>query len=578
MKKKTILLPIFVLSSVMLSSCGLFDFLKDTINFDVKSTSLYHLDPEKEGSSKDDIKVKDIGLFFVPNQPLIPYVSVSQYFEYIPLRQGYKIQTASGLVNDIVVVSNKEDEPTFALSIDYSQKTVMVAGSLTGVVDNGKGEEIDDSTLKDNLFVEYDIVAGSSNANTYSWDSFGIDSYRYKQKNYLPISFLDLNVSKESGTYFFYNNKSLYRYFDYSIVENYSFTNEDGHQTTVLNEYKHAINNQPQPHYLVLYNLECYMYMMQNMYGLRYSKNISDWRKYLISQDLYYGMLDEKSPETRGLYYSNSINKLNDDHSGLISSILANVYGETVSRERGDISKERKELLTNLTNSRHAVYEEKGLREIDGIIYSEDGESASFIFDSFNYDKRENVEKGIYEKDAFALLQHQFNILKEKEVKNVFIDISTNGGGALYVMFKILALTSKDNLFNTKITDYNAGLEVLYHGGVDINNDEVYNAEDCYGDDFNIYLITSACSFSCGNAYPYIARKMNNVTLMGKRTGGGECAVETNILPNLQVMQYSSNLHIGYQGYGFEDGIQPDIELEYNEFYDIETLVNKIKA
>ena len=74
---------------------------------------------------------------------------------------------------------------------------------------------------------------------------------------------------------------------------------------------------------------------------------------------------------------------------------------------------------------------------------------------------------------------------------------------------------------------------------------------------------------------------MDNVTLIGKKTGGGECAVEQRLLPNMQCIQISSNNHITFDDeeghyYQFEDGIEPDIELEYDEFYDIEKIASKI--
>ena len=54
------------------------------------------------------------------------------------------------------------------------------------------------------------------------------------------------------------------------------------------------------------------------------------------------------------------------------------------------------------------------------------------------------------------------------------------------------------------------------------------------------------------------------------------------MLPNLFGVQHSSNTHIGYYSrntedfYGFESGAIPEIELEFEEFYNVDTLYEKL--
>lgn len=572
MKNKKIIGIYLLFISISLSSCGLFDFNAKTVNFIDKKIALYHLN-DKDNKRE---KIKDVTLKFVPEKELIPYVTLADYASMFDYNGGYNYQTAHSVFSgDIWVVYNEaNNQSVFALQLDYNNKTVSIAGNLSNALNTGVAEELNNSTITDNLYIETEIIKGDSALNTYSFDNFNIDIYRNGSVYYLPISFLDLNVGNQSDTYFFFNNKDLYRYYDYYSLSNINYQ-LDNKSYTVVSEYQESLSSEEMPQYLIDYNKECFMYVMENMYGLKDTRKLSSMKDYYVQEELY-DDLSSSDSNKRGLAYCNAINKLEDDHSGLLASDLSSVYGETLSRERGTTSIQRSNTRKELMQARKAVYLEKELDVSNGIIYSNDGKTASFVFDSFIYDSKENVKNGIYQNDSFAYFIHQFELLKENNVENVVIDMSTNGGGALYVMFKLLALISKDNLFNCNIKNPNANIDILYYGGVDINNDNIYNHLDCYGDDFNIYLLTSECSFSCGNAFPIIAKKMNNVKLIGKRTGGGECAVEKHILPNLQYIQNSSNLHLGYENYVFEEGIEPDISLEYEEFYDIEIISNKI--
>ena len=72
-------------------------------------------------------------------------------------------------------------------------------------------------------------------------------------------------------------------------------------------------------------------------------------------------------------------------------------------------------------------------------------------------------------------------------------------------------------------------------------------------------------SYSAANAYAYYAKKDDIATIIGRKTGGGECAVSIHYLPNSQYVYHSSNLHIGFYNesegkfYGNEAGVEPDI-------------------
>ena len=114
---------------------------------------------------------------------------------------------------------------------------------------------------------------------------------------------------------------------------------------------------------------------------------------------------------------------------------------------------------------------------------------------------------------------------------------------------------------------------------VDINGDGVYDTEDCFGDDFNFYILTSDCSFSCGNAFPCVAKAEGYAKIIGQKSGGGECAVSIHYLPNSEYVYHSSNTHLGLYDQatntftGFENGAIPDIDYPFvPRYYMIDNL------
>lgn len=72
-------------------------------------------------------------------------------------------------------------------------------------------------------------------------------------------------------------------------------------------------------------------------------------------------------------------------------------------------------------------------------------------------------------------------------------------------MLKLLALMSKDNYGSLyALDDGNGGISKMT-ARVDSNGDGKYDREDCFGNEFKFYILTTSYSFSCGNAFPFLA-------------------------------------------------------------------------
>ena len=86
----------------------------------------------------------------------------------------------------------------------------------------------------------------------------------------------------------------------------------------------------------------------------------------------------------------------------------------------------------------------------------------------------------------------------------------------------------------------------------------------------NIGVLMSKCSFSCGNLLPALLKDYG-ICLLGKRSGGGSCCVLYN--PSADGFGYRYSTHrsrlLNLKGENIDPGIEPDYELEFDEFFDI---------
>ena len=348
------------------------------------------------------------------------------------------------------------------------------------------------------------------------------------------------------------------------------------------------------PSYLKELNAGLFMYLMDNFYGLKEQKGIKSMVKYYKNNHNIYAALTSSLSSERAQAYSDALSILDDNHTILYS--VNDTWGEEYyeARRYGDGIDSRNATRNALRAYRTRAYANYGRNMQEGvdIIYSDDGKTALFSFDGFVFGASENVfnsdgsvKATAKEYDTYFKLIDVLDTIKAKGgVENVILDISINGGGVVGVMMKLLALISKDNDGGISFYDDTIDQVTFYHAQVDKNRDEVYDANDCYGNDFDFYILTSDCSFSCGNAFPCMAQINNSAKIIGQKSGGGECAVSIHYLPNSQYVYHSSNLHLGHfdeakkSFTGFESGATPDITLAIDEnFYSIESLNTAIK-
>lgn len=221
--------------------------------------------------------------------------------------------------------------------------------------------------------------------------------------------------------------------------------------------------------------------------------------------------------------------------------------------------------------------------------YYKEGETAYCWFDSFMCD--DSGWRKFYRGEApkptvddypndwlIALVDALEKAENDPEVKNFVLDISTNGGGSSDVVSFITSIfcNKADLPYENTLT----GQRMKCTYDVDRNLDGKIDEKDAEVEyHLNFALLVSPYSFSCGNLLPALLKDYG-IPLIGKRSGGGSCAVLFN--PSADGFGYRYSTHrsrlTNTKGQNIDEGIEPDYELDADDFYNIPKVTQLIES
>lgn len=581
------LIPAMILPAMLLTSCNFFQ-QRSTY---AKEIQIYDLDNISEEGQLIEGHAGKVVARFYEGEDYVPYITLEQYASFY--KSHLADNTISEYENDDSVswTVKCDNQYVFATTIYPSNRSIMVAGSLESYYKDDDNP-VDTKSLMAGLDSKYDYVERGTGYSSYSFAGTGIKAFKFDGEYYLPLALYDLTYSYDTGIYFYYNYAGIYSSKDVDHFDDKHFY-IDGELHNVNSQMKISKLDNEMPKYLRDFNANAFLYLMDNMYGLKEYKNISSMKSYYKNNNIYDNLYSFNSG-VRAQAYADALDVFDDNHTALVSANDTWDENAYTTRRLSKGIASRRALNQRLTANRKAYYESyfagQAVNPGDDIVYSADGKTAMYMFNNFNFASQDIYDSGnkeaLYKNDTFFNLIHIFDMIKAKGgVENIVLDISTNGGGTVGVMMKLLSLISKNNSSYIYYKEASSSQVISAHSAIDSNGDEVYDANDCYGNDFNFYILTSDCSYSCANAFPCTAQIQGLAKIIGQKSGGGECAVAIHYLPNSQYVYHSSTLHLGsYDGInkefvGFEGGAKPDIEIQNErDFYDIEKLNNFIAS
>ena len=114
----------------------------------------------------------------------------------------------------------------------------------------------------------------------------------------------------------------------------------------------------------------------------------------------------------------------------------------------------------------------------------------------------------------------------------------------------------------------------------DVNLDRKFDDSDTVRDK-HLYCLISPSSFSCGNLLPSVFKNSQDVTLIGKTSGGGSCVVRPLSTASGTLFQISGPNRLAFTKngsfYNIDQGMEPDVYIDdIDHYYDREALTEFI--
>ena len=515
----------------------------------------------------------------------VPYIDFRNYHEkfmFIKTKKTLAIEsevTAFGKVR----VKNPQN-PKYYVEFDAGNQTVYFNDYDAFLKTPNMGTILDMTNLSgkylkhsDNKFERY------GKAVTLSLKKYGIPMKIIDGTVYIPLQLYN-DIFSGGVMLFVYRNNALYSQTAMEI--NSSSYYDEGSGKDTRSEVLKKLN----------YNALC-MNLDFN-YGLKDIHGISSFASFFKESGLikYLSASASAADFTRGID-DLCCNYFADLHSGFSkASYYTGSYTRPSDLVVNPSCKNQTDLMESYASVRSDVFNAKGysnvhfVNETEAMDYSEVGDTAYVTFDSFSsaekdyYDLTSNGTKELALSDVadtvgLVIYSHQ-QIKKNSNIKNVVIDLSNNGGGEVDALAYISAWYLGESTINIKSSLTGAMCSTNYLIDVDLNgeygvSDTLQGLKNSDGTSrkVNLYCITSPMSFSCGNALPAIFKDSGKVVLLGKKSGGGACAVfgcssaDGNMFRISGCYQMCTTKNGSF--YQVDEGIEPDfIIADFSNVYD----------
>lgn len=556
--KKLLKVVNLILSLILiftLSSCFWTKVNDDNIELTSKEVEFNNLSTEYE------VKDSNITLYFYENGN-VPYVNIEKY--YAMLDGYYDVSKKTISINEnfnrLYIIDNNQS--LIRTIFDWRYNTVTFKNELSPYSVKSSG------TIDFTSYYDLKIVKSITSLEIeYYLGNYNIDILYNKGNVLMPLSVLSMldssyykvvyNGNKVYGFYYGDDLKSVY---DVDLVGK-EVPND------VIDETKNEL-----------------FFLLNEKYGLKEVAKVDDYKSY-ISNDIIL-KLESNNPETRNDAYVSIINKLLDDpHSRMMASSFYSENKDEMNTIKYFNEDSKTIRISSLFQKLKNACNESEKK--DNYIYYK-GNTLFITFSNFELGKKDDVyEKiGVYKEDAYlidtaALFYKALNDAKSNhsEVENVVIDLSFNGGGYVAAMYRALTFLSDNDIYfgYTVAKDYTE----IYNVKGDPNMDGSYD-NDAFN--YNYYVLESEGTFSAANAFACFAKYSGVAKTIGKRSGGGMCAVIPYVLSDGTEFSLSDNSaqnairisHDKYYVYEIESGAPVDIPLEYEDFYNLDKIIELI--
>ncbi len=447
---------------------------------------------------------------------------------------------------------------------------------------------------QDFTFMLKTLSSTERTGNTVTLDagSYDIDFVRKGDKYYIPVqTFSDVFLAGFGAGVTLYNTRSLIFYLE-GMDPLYD---HDTGKYTKLGKVYYGKNGEyatgKVSKTMSEFSLNEFCFAMDSLYGLKEEHNITSFKEVIIQRQTGYNMFGTNAKKIDRELWKLMYENVDDIHSRYVASSYASgadykwklndKYGQGYARDFIFAFDEELRELRKKYNP-------------DIKIYEEHGDTAYITFDNFTLDIvnvfglfGEEPDKPVpvtldKVNDTVSLIAYSVQqiLRKDSPIKNVVLDLSINGGGAVdaaaYTIAAFLgraSLSVENNLSGSLITnDYMC----------DINFDTKFDKnETLAGHGLNLYCLTTKASFSCGNLVPCVFKEDPHISIIGQKSGGGACVISTISTATGTVIDISGNNRLSYMKngsfYNVDQGAEPDFAIsKYEHLFDREWLTKYI--
>ena len=541
---------------MMLSSCFFNSVNDNDKELNVKEVDFTNL------SNDYTVEDKKINLYFYKDGN-VPLIDIRDY--YNALSGFYDMSSRDVSINKLfnrLYISSKKYSQQRVI-FDWKYNTITFKNTLSVY------STVSSSSTDFSSYYDMKLISGISSLDIeYYLDNYNIDILYKDEKVLIPMSVLNLI----GGNYYnvIYNTKKLYGYY---------------YGDDMTDVYDSSLVNSTTPADIASESKNELLFLLNEKYGLKEYSNVSNYNTRISAKDML--ALNSNNTEDRLETYINIVNKLLDDpHSRMMSSSIYSANRDKLSQRKYHDPTERTIKISDIFKELTEKYTSS---ELYNNLFYYKNDTLFISFDDFLVGKKNEVYQsdGVYNENAYlidtaALFYKALNDCKNNhsEVKNVVIDISRNGGGYIAAMYRALTfLSDNDVLSGYRVT--NDAIEVYNIIG-DPNMDGNY--EDDAFKDYNYYILESEGTFSAANAFVCFAKYSKVAKTIGKRSGGGMCAVMPYVLcDGTQFTLSDSSQQVAiekidnkYYWKEIESGAPVDIELDYDNFYNLDKIIELI--
>ncbi len=437
---------------------------------------------------------------------------------------------------------------------------------------------------------------------TIDLGSYGIDLREYDGTVYIPfITACDL-FNNTDVTTVCYSGGKIYFVSYYDEINGGDARDEDNGNLDWINN-----GSRPSGTIDLTYGELCMS--VDNFYGYPSTQNEFSERVRLSGLDK---ALERYDPETKSLLLSSSPGKYlaglyrlfnmwlaDGGHSSLVldssfeKALSPSVYAEFSQGVAGlaDKSFIYAAKYNGMLGEYHSLKNTR-LSVLGDGSYHSSGNTAVISFDEFEFDQsgweRYFENGGEMPSDSVGIVARGLRQAEsDPGIKNIILDVSANLGGDSIALEAIIGIIAGDfrlsayNLLGEQYLSQVISSDRNLDGTIDANDEKVSY------DKYNIAVLTSRSSFSCGNLLASLMKDAGYMTI-GDTSGGGTCAILRRTTADGVMYQMSSYCKfVNNDLQPVDNGVEPDVSLvrvddsgaqDYSPYYDINALGSAVEG